>query len=164
MAVSSDIAAMYRRPRQVIRDRLALPRSEPRLLSWLLVGCLLLFVAQAPAQSRAAHLDPSVPQEARLYWSFLFFAFALPLLAYLVAALARLAAGLLGGRGSWYSARLALFWSLLASVPAWLLAGLVAGFIGPGPAMTLSAGLAFGVLVVFWGLSLSLTERADVPA
>ncbi len=164
MAVSSDIAAMYRRPRAVIRARLALPRHEPRLLAWLLAGCLLLFVAQAPAQARAAHLDPEIPQAARLYWSFLFFAFLLPFIAYAAAAFGRIVAALLGGRGSWYSARLVLFWALLASVPAWLLAGLVAGFIGPGPAQTLTGGLALGVFVVFWGLGLSETERAGVTA
>ena len=46
-------------------------------------------------------------------------------------ALSHLIASIFGGKGSFYSARLALFWSLLASVPLLLLYGLMAGFLGP---------------------------------
>ncbi len=166
MAVSSDIAAMYRRPSAVIRAKMAQPRNEPRLLSYLLVGCFLMFVAQAPGQSRAAYLDPEVPLEARLYWSFLFLVFILPFAFFLLAAVSRIVARVLGGRGSWYSARLSLFWSVLAAAPVWLLTGMVAAFIGPGPSLTLTAGVALGVFLLFWGRSLvaTETEKADLPA
>jgi hypothetical protein len=59
-------------------------------------------------------------------------------------------------QADFYSARLALFWALLSSTPAVILAGMVKGFIGPGPAHT-----AVGViwLVIFlWILINSLFE------
>ena len=65
----------------------------------------------------------------------------------------------LGGRGSWYGARMALFWSLLASSPLVLLNGLVAGFVGAGPGLTL-VGLAWvGVFLWFWFAGLRVAER-----
>ncbi len=160
MAVTTDIAAMYRRPRAVIRDRLAPPRREDRALGYVLVACLLLFVAQAPSQARQAYIDPSVPVEARLYWSGLFYVFMLPLALYLLAAISHLAGRLTGGGGSFHGARVALFWALLASVPLWLLAGLTAGFVGPGPAQVLTAGLAAAAFVLFWTLGLAEDRRA----
>ena len=44
---------------------------------------------------------------------------------YLVAGLSHLIARLVGGRGDWYRARMALFWSLLASTPLILLNDLI---------------------------------------
>ena len=53
----------------------------------------------------------------------------------------------MGGQGSWYGARLALFWALASISPLMLLQGLVSGMIGAGPAMWLvSVGVAFGFL------------------
>ncbi len=164
MSVSADIVAMYRRPRAVVRAKAALAPREARLLGYVLYAGLLIFVAQAPAQSRAAFLDPAVPLEARLYWSGLFFVFLLPPGMYVLAALSRIVARVLGGQGSWYSARLSLFWSLLATVPMWLLAGMVAGFIGPGVQMQLTGSLALAVFLLFWGMSLAETEKTGLPA
>lgn len=164
MAVSSDIVAMYRRPRAVIRDKLALDPREDRLAGYVLMAGVLIFVAQAPGQAREAFLHPEVPLEARLYWSGLFFVFLMPLAMYGLAAASHVVARLLGGQGSWYGARLALFWALLASVPAWLLAGLVAGFIGQGIQLTLTGSAALGVFVLFWALGLAMAERRGVPA
>ncbi|MFM7446797.1 MAG: hypothetical protein ACKO2N_23380 [Tabrizicola sp.] len=53
-----------------------------------------------------------------------------------MAALSHLVSRTLGGRGSWYGARIALFWALAAIGPLLLLQGMVAGMIGPGPALT----------------------------
>ena len=83
-----------------------------------------------------------------------------PLMAYGLAGLTHLVARLLGGRGSWYSARLALFWALLASSPAWLLHGLVAGFIGPGPALSVVGGILLLAFLTIWALCLAEAERA----
>src|SRR6056297_601672 len=56
--------------------------------------------------------------------------------------------------------RLALFWTLLATTPAWLLHGLVRGFIGPGPAEQLvGAGLLLA-FVTIWGICLREAEIA----
>ena len=79
--------------------------------------------------------------------------------AYAVAALSRLLGRAFGGQGSWYSARIALFWALAAIGPLLLLQGLVAGMIGPGPALsavTWIGGLAF---LWLWATLLHEAER-----
>ena len=58
-------------------------------------------------------------------------------------------ARLLGGKGTAYGARLALFWALLASAPLWLLSGLAAGFTGESPGTKVSGLAAIGAFLVF---------------
>ncbi|MDF0599453.1 YIP1 family protein [Psychromarinibacter sp. C21-152] len=164
MAVTTDIAGMYVRPRAVVRRLLSMGQREDRALLYLMLSCGLIFVAQWPRLSREAYLDPEVPLQALIGGALLAWLFLAPLILYALAALTRIVARVLGGQGTWFTARLALFWSLLAAVPAWLLTGLVAGFVGPGPALSLTGALAFGVFLLFWGLSLWETERTGLLA
>lgn len=159
MALTGDIVATYRSPRAVIRRLLAAGPREDRALMYLMLSCGLIFVSQWPRLRREALLDDTVPFDARIGAALLAWLFVAPLALYGLAALSRLAARLLGGHGSGYGARLALFWSLLAAVPLWLLNGMVAGFIGPGIQMTLTGIVALAVFLVFWGLCLYETER-----
>lgn len=161
MPVSTDIVRTYRRPRQVIREKLAQGPREDRALATLMGACLLVFVAQWPVLSRAAYLDPGVPLQARLAGALMAWLFIVPVAAYVLAAASHLAARLAGGRGTWFGARLALFWALLAASPLWLLNGLVGGFIGPGPALTLVGLVAVGAFVLFWGAGLYEAERGE---
>ena len=165
MAVSTDIVRTYRAPRRVVRDLLARGPREDRALAFLMVACLLIFVAQWPRLSREAFLAPEIPLEARMGGALMGWIFVAPLLAYGLAALTRLVARVLGGQGSFYSARLALFWSLLAATPLFLLNGLVAGFVGPGPGHMATGILSSTVFLAFWGLALVETEgqSAVVP-
>lgn len=157
MSITTDIVESWRRPRVVVRRHLARGRSEPFAFSLLVAFLVLAFVAQWPGASRAAFEAGNTPLAPRLL------AIALALLAtiplwYGLAALSRLLARLFGGRGSWYGARIALFWSLVAVAPVMLLQGMVAGMIGPGPgliAVQVIAGLAF---VIFWALALIEVE------
>jgi hypothetical protein len=80
-------------------------------------------------------------------------------MAYALAGTTHLVARMIGGRGTWYSARLALFWSLLATSPAWLFHGLVAGFIGPGIEQAVAGGLLLIAFLTIWGLCLREAER-----
>lgn len=160
MSVTGDIVATWRRPRQVMRKLLDMGQREDRALMFLIVACGLIFVAQWPALSRAAYLDPSVPLDARIGGALFAWFFVMPVTCYGIAALSRLVARALGGRGTWYAARLALFWSLLAATPAWLLYGLVAGFIGPGVGEQITGALLAVVFLSFWGISLREAERA----
>ncbi len=66
--------------------------------------------------------------------------------------------GSLGGQGGYYGARLALFWALVASAPAWLLNGLVAGLIGPGAALNIVGFLAFAAFLWIWLSGLAEAE------
>ncbi|MHA6261917.1 YIP1 family protein [Arenibacterium sp. CAU 1754] len=159
MPVASDIVATYRGPGRVIDRLLEAGQREDRALAILMAFCALVFVAQMPRLSREAHLtgqDLNMLMGSTLMaWIFI-----APLLLYGIAALSHLVARIFGGSGTWYGARIALFWSLLASVPIMLLHGLVAGFIGAGPAQQ-AVGLIW-VLVFgwFWLTCLGRAERA----
>jgi hypothetical protein len=161
VSVTRDIARTYRGPGRVVRDRLRGGATEAHGLAILMAGCALMFVAQWPVLSRLAFEDPTIPLQARLSGALIVWVFMMPLAFYILAPLPHLVIRLFGGKGTWFAARLALFWALLAATPLWLLNGLVMGFIGPGPAAVLTtvvAGLAF---VVFWGAGLWQIEKAD---
>ncbi|MEY8831223.1 YIP1 family protein [Sedimentitalea sp. XS_ASV28] len=158
MSVTSDITATYRGPRRVMRRLLSMGEREDRALVILMGACLIVFIAQMPRLSREAHLTGQelnmLLGGALLGWIFL-----APLLLYALAALSHLIARLIGGRGSWYGARLALFWSFLASTPVLLLHGLVAGFIGPGPGLQAVGLIWLVVFAWFWIASLLQAEE-----
>lgn len=159
MALTSDIVATYRAPAQVMRRHLTGPQQESRALIFVMLACVLLFVSQWPRLAREAALSPDMPRDAIFGAALLGWVFIMPLVFYGLAALSHLVARLLGGRGTWYRARVALFWTLLALSPVWLFHGLVAGFIGPGAALTAVSVLAIGLFVVFWGVALRVAER-----
>ena len=159
MAVTSDIAATYRGPGRVVGRLLEMGQREDRVLAFLMAGCVLVFVAQMPRLAREAH---ETGQELNMLMgaSLLAWVIFAPILFYVIAALSHLLARLVGGRGDWYGARLALFWALLAAAPVLLLHGLVAGLIGPGAALDTVGGLALGVFLWFWLAGLRQAERA----
>ncbi|MDZ4095891.1 MAG: YIP1 family protein [Paracoccaceae bacterium] len=146
MTITGDILESYRRPRVVIARKLAAGPREDRALAVLMAACGLMFVGQWPGLARAAHLDPAIPLDARIGGALLGTVFLLPPLAYALAGVSHLLARGLGGKGSHFGARLALFWSLLAISPLMLLQGLIGGFIGSGPGFTV---LGLGVLAAF---------------
>lgn len=158
MSVTTDIAASYGGPGRVMRRLLAAGQREDRALAYLMTACALVFIAQLPRLAREAHqtgqeLNPLMGGTL-LAWLFI-----APLLLYVLAGLSHLIARLLGGRGSWYGARLALFWSLLASTPVILLHGLVAGFLGAGVPLQLVGLLWLAVFGWFWASTLIQAER-----
>lgn len=159
MPVATDIVATYRGPGRVVRRLLDMGQREDRALAILMAGCVLVFVAQTPRLAREAHLTG---QELNMLLGGALLAWVIiaPLIFYVLAAISHVCAWALGGRGDWYGARMALFWSLLASSPLLLLHGMVAGFVGPGPALQ---GVGFLWLVVFgwfWFSGLKQAERA----
>lgn len=160
MAITQDILRSYRRPRQVMRSVLAAGQREDRALVFLVLACLLIFVSTLPNLSRQAHLDPSVPLEARIGGALLAWLCIAPLFMYVLAGVSHALAKVIGGKGSWYSARIALFWSLLVVSPVWLFYGLVAGFIGAGPALNAVGVVAIACFVYLWGANLREAETA----
>lgn len=159
MAITRNISATYRGPGRVMRQLLAMGQREDRALAYLMAGCLVMFVSQMPKLAREAHLtgeDLNMLMGASLMaWVFM-----APLLLYGLAALSHLVAKLFRGQGSYYGARLALFWALLASSPLILLNGLVAGFIGPGIELQVVGMVWVGVFAWFWISGLLAAERA----
>ncbi|WP_415184357.1 YIP1 family protein [Phaeovulum sp.] len=158
MGVVPKIVTTWARPRVVMRAILAQGPREDRALATLLGACVVLFVAQWPMHARAAYLDPTIPLEARLSGALMGAVFLLPVLAYTIAGLSHVVIRVFGGRGSHSSARIALFWALLAVSPWMLLHGLVAGFVGSGAALSLvGAAVGLGFLLI-WGAGLRVAE------
>lgn len=160
MAITQDILRSYRRPRLVMRELLQKGQREDRVLVFLMLACLLIFVSTLPKLARDAHLDPSVPLDARIGGALLAWMCIAPLFLYVIAALSHVLARVIGGKGSWYSARLALFWSLLVVAPVWLFYGLVAGFVGAGGAQTAVGLIVAACFAYLWGASLREAETA----
>jgi hypothetical protein len=145
MSASTELLASWRSPRLGLRRHLARGVSEPFAFTLLLIFLILAFVGQWPVAAREAFVaqEPSVlprilPRALAVLATIPFW--------YGLAALSRLVARAFGGQGSWYGARIALFWALATVSPLMLLQGLVAGLIGPGPALwavSIGSGLAF---------------------
>ncbi|WP_050602503.1 YIP1 family protein [Ruegeria sp. 6PALISEP08] len=159
MALSSDILATYRGPGRVVRRLLDLGPREDRALVFVMGFCIVAFIAQMPGLSRQAHLE-GVELNMLLGGALLGTVFILPLFFYTLALVSHWAARLVGGKGTAYGARLALFWALLSSAPLVLLNGLVAGFIGPGPALSIVGFLWVAVFVWFWLSGLRQVQRS----
>lgn len=159
MGVASDILRAYAAPRTVFRTRLGTAPREDRALVVLMAACLMIFVAQWPRLQREA-METGQAFEILAGGALLAWMFIVPLAAYALGSLSHLAARALGGRGTGYGARFALFWALLVASPLWLLWGLVAGFIGPGAQLTLTGVVALAAFVVHWSLNLWLVERS----
>lgn len=133
---------------------------DSALLAVLMAAMLVLWIAQLPAHSRAAQLDPSIPLEARLGGAFLAVMFLMPVLCYLVASVVSILSKLTALRVSPLASRLALFWALLAVAPAMLFLGLVAGMIGQGAALEICQVLTGVAFLAIWGSGLrALSEK-----
>ncbi|MFT4149676.1 MAG: YIP1 family protein [Paracoccaceae bacterium] len=160
MAVTTDILRGWRDPRGLIREKQAAGVREDRALATCMGACALIFVAQWPRLAREAFLDPSVPLDARMGGALLAVVFLLPLLLYGIGALSHLVARVFGGKGTWFHARLALFWALLVVTPAMLLQGLIAGFVGPGTGAAILGALVGLGFLYLWLSMLIEAERA----
>jgi len=164
MSVTTDIVRTWRRPRLVMRDLLAQGRREDRAIVFLMISCFLIFVAQWPRLRRVADGYEPSPWPAEMNFegmmTYTFFAavIVLPLFMYGVAAVSHLIAKVFGGKGSFFTARMALFWTLLATSPLVLLYGLVRGLIGPGDQAALVGIIGAIVFVIIWLASLREAE------
>ena len=155
MSVLSDIAQHWRAPRATMRARLAEGPREDRALATVMGACMLIFVAELPGLARAAHLDPSVPLDARLGGALLALLFMVPLILYVVAGASHVILRLTGGRGTPYGARLALFSSLLAASPLMLVQGMVKGLAGPGLLESLLGLMVLAGFLYLWVLAMA---------
>ncbi len=159
MAVTRDIKATYKGPGRVVAGLLAMGQREDRALAYLMAGCTLMFIGQLPSLAREAHLTGQ-ELNALMGGALLGWVFYMPLLFYCIAALSHIVARVLfRAKGSFYGARLALFWALLAAAPLFLLVGLVAGFLGQGLEWKLVGVIWIACLLWFWLSGLIEAER-----
>jgi len=158
MGLAVEIISAWRHPRRVMARLLSAGQREDRVLMFLMLGCLLIFISRWPDLARLAQLEPTPPLNARLGGALIGWLFIAPLIFYALAAVSRLVARMFGGRGSWYSARLALFWALLAASPLWLLNGLLAGFGAQPVLQNLVGAVALAAFALIWLSSLREAE------
>jgi hypothetical protein len=165
MAVTTDIANMYRRPKAVVQRILSQGNREEFALVILMGACLIICFAQLPRLARISYLEGGSLERDLIYVFFVWMMIA-PLMLYGVAAISHIIAKVFRGRGTWLGSRLALFWALLAAAPVMILWGLVAGFIGPSPALSISGALWLAAFLLFWGLGMKLAEwpNSESPA
>lgn len=176
MGVTSDIVESWHHPARVVRRHLdrSFPaaasgrpgeaagsvagKSEAFAFTFLFVFLLVAFVGQWPGASRAAFLQPAVPLFQRLLAAGLGLLATIPLW-YGLAGLSHLVGRAFGGRGSWYGARIALFWALATISPAMLLHGLIIGFLGPGAQANVLGVLVALAFLILWMSMLIEAER-----
>lgn len=159
MAVTSDIVQSWRSPRAVIQRHFKRHPTEGFALSVLVAFLLLAFVAQWPAMSRAAFLEPGAPLMQRMTAAGLALLASIPLW-YGLAALSHLVARQFGGRGGYLQARVALFWALLSTGPFMLAQGLIRGFAGPGTLSTVAGLLVLCGFLYLW-LNMLISAETD---
>ncbi len=162
MSLALDIVRTYRAPREVLRHRIGATEREDRALAMLMGACFLIFVAQWPRLSREAFIDDAAPLNALMAGALFGWVVVAPLFFYTLALLVHWILQAVGRKSTGYMSRVALFWSLLAAAPMWLLAGLMAGFVGPSPGTSLVGVVALGAFVVFWASG--VIEIAKQPA
>lgn len=163
MSTVSAILRSYRAPREVMRAQRASGADEGLGLMWLFIACILFFIARLPALSRQSHFaslegieQPVASLALPIFYGTVLLA---PFMFLMIAAGSHLVAKLFGGQGEWLDARLALFWALLCTAPVVLFQGMVAGFVGPGPGLTLANAMVFGAFMFIWINCLWALER-----
>lgn len=167
MAVTPNIFRAWLRPRRVLRRLLDLGMRNDRALAYLMAACFLIFLSNLPLIARQVagfDLPEGAPQQdisERGGYAFFGWMIVWPLLFYMIAGLAHLLARAFGGKGSFYSARLAVFWGLLASTPAALAYGLTVGLLGPGTQAN-AVGMIW-LLGLLWIVGSGLIEAETRP-
>jgi hypothetical protein len=178
MGISADIWRSWRHgPGPVIREHVARGPGEARAFAFLMIGLFLVVLAQFPALSRDAAaaatgqalvttLARSLPPEARTMdamaaYTIMPWLLLMPIVFYALALLAHGLSNLLGGHGTAFGARVALFWSWLAAAPVALLAGLMSAF-ADRTATNVTGILWIAVFAAFWWLSQREAARGPV--
>ena len=157
MPITHDIVQSYRRPGDIIARKLADGPREDRAIATVFGACAVLFISRWPARAREAHLE-GANLERLISTDFYALLFILPLVLYGLAAVTHILALPFNPKGGWFSARMALFWALLASAPLVVLNGLVAGLIGPGVQLSI---VGFIWVVAFLWLYIPMFLRAE---
>lgn len=163
MAVTTDIVRAWRRPRDVMREMLAQGQREDRAIGYVVVACLLIYIAQWPRLMRAEQLelyggDGASDFQMNAGITFFYMLIGWPLALYAIAAITHLVAKIFRAKGTHYSARLALFWGLLATAPVLLLHGLTVGLVGPGIEANLVGTVWWCAFAWIWSQSFWVAE------
>ncbi|MHA3978659.1 YIP1 family protein [Halovulum sp. GXIMD14794] len=163
----ASIAASWKDLRGGVRRRLDARPPEAGLLAHAYLAAALAFVAGLPsaiADARALEATQRDALTGVLAGRAFAAIFLFPLLLYLLAALQRLVARAFGGQGSFYSARVALFWAVVVALPLVLAEGLISALVPALPpetggivAQAASAAVGLGFLWI-WAVMAAESE------
>ncbi|RED13253.1 YIP1 family protein [Pontivivens insulae] len=125
MSLVNEVFAAWGNPRAAMARRLDAGDGEERALFYLMVALTIQAVASLPETVMLAGQAGSPEDEIGplTFASFTFRIIVGALVMYALGAAAHGVARLFKGQGSWFGARLALFWSLFSAAPFYLLAG-----------------------------------------
>lgn len=146
MSVTRDMIESYKAPKRPFSRQLHEGVSESRVLAYLMIAVVIIFIAQLPRLSRESFLDGTIELEARVGAAILGWLFIMPLALYALSFVIVIVQKLFRMPAHAFTTRMALFWSLLVSSPIFLLQGLVAGLIGRGPALA-SVNIVLGIVL-----------------
>lgn len=147
MSLTRDMTESYRAPSRAFSRQLREGVSESRVLAYLMISVVVIFISQLPRLSREAHIDPTIEMDARVGAAILGWLFMMPLALYAFSFVVLIVQKLFRMEAHAFTTRMALFWSLLVSSPIWLLQGMVAGLIGVGPALT-SVNIVLAIVLI----------------
>lgn len=162
-SLASEILATYRYPRLSFERQLAKNVGDDRILFYGMLACFLAFVARMPSLFHDSMPAGTPPAYVVVSIHFAVSLLMAPLLMYSIAAVSHILARAFGGQGNWRSARLALFWTVLALSPLVLVAGIVEVAAHPwfsGALLVLIAILFFS----YWIQCLIRVEFRERPA
>ena len=137
--------------------------GEERLLFYVMFACFIGFVTGLPSTLRVAQTLPP-EEDVRIFVAGQFVAVLIfgSLFLYGVAGLSHLISRrAFGGMGSYFKARLALFWSLVLGTPLLLVQAIVSLVLGPsgyGDIASMFGGLVFLIWAWIWLSFLSFAE------
>jgi hypothetical protein len=151
-----DIFQTYSAPKTVLARRLADIPGEPQLLAYVVFATILSFLARLPGMIGGN--TTGQPLEAVVGANFVASIIFAPLFFYAVAALTRLASKVFGGQGSWQSARLALFWPLIALQPLLIMAQFLEALALPALVLVGVSWASGLVFLWFWYTGMQLSE------
>lgn len=164
MSVTRDIVGAYRGFGASMRRQLAGNVGEERILAYGVIASLIIFIARAPGLITASKAAAAATEDD-VTWVAIFstnlvvsFFFGL-LMLYGIAGLSHVIAKIFGGKGSFYSARLAFFWVLLVISPATLVSTAIRTAL-PLPWVEILVTTALTALFLYgWIVSLIVAEK-----
>jgi uncharacterized membrane protein len=125
------ILKTYPAPREAFRAEMAREPGEERLLAFAMLAALVTFLGNLP---NLLTMPTDAPRNALIGASLVMTLILGPIMLYCVAGLSHFVAGFFRGKGSYRSARHALFWAVIVAAPILLGYALIRIILDPLPA------------------------------
>ena len=133
-----------------------------QLLQIFIIACVISFLARLPGLVELHKVsDLNQPLQAFLTASLVTGIFFAPIFFYVLAAISHLIAKLVGGQGTSQSARLALFWSLIAMQPLLILTQTLGTLIGPNMVTQMMSFVAGAFFLWVWITGIRVTSSQN---